>query len=117
MLPIACWTLDKPMASLSTCHLGLWLGWQLLLNLLLNLVNYLRHLLYFYSFHWPVACVGSRKGEAKWEAKGEAKAKGKQKTSHPLVYIIYHAQQVTYGNNIYYFIFKSKVTRPNAPPL
>ena len=21
-----CWTLDKPMASLSTCHLGLWLG-------------------------------------------------------------------------------------------
>ena len=28
-----CWTLDKPMASLSTCHLGLWLGWQILLNL------------------------------------------------------------------------------------
>ena len=27
------WTLDKPMASLSTCHLGLWLGWQILLNL------------------------------------------------------------------------------------
>ena len=27
-----CWTLDKPMASLSTCHLGLWLGWQILLN-------------------------------------------------------------------------------------
>ena len=23
-----CWTLDKPMASLSTCHLGLCLGWQ-----------------------------------------------------------------------------------------
>ena len=22
----------KPMASLSTCHLGLWLGWQILLN-------------------------------------------------------------------------------------
>ena len=22
------WTLDKPMASVSTCHLGLWLGWQ-----------------------------------------------------------------------------------------
>ena len=21
-----CWTLDKPMAFLSTCHLGLWLG-------------------------------------------------------------------------------------------
>ena len=21
-----CWTLDKPMASLSTCHLSLWLG-------------------------------------------------------------------------------------------
>ena len=21
-----CWTLDDPMASLSTCHLGLWLG-------------------------------------------------------------------------------------------
>ena len=21
-----CWNLDKPMASLSTCHLGLWLG-------------------------------------------------------------------------------------------
>ena len=29
-----CWTLDKPMASLSTCHLDLWLGWQILLNLL-----------------------------------------------------------------------------------
>ena len=27
-----CSTLDKPMASLSTCHLGLWLGWQILLN-------------------------------------------------------------------------------------
>ena len=24
------------MASLSTCHLGLWRGWQILLNLLLN---------------------------------------------------------------------------------
>ena len=23
-----CWTLDKPMAYLSTCHLGLWFGWQ-----------------------------------------------------------------------------------------
>ena len=22
------WTIDKPMASLSTCHLGLCLGWQ-----------------------------------------------------------------------------------------
>ena len=28
--------LDKPMASLSTFHLDLWLGWQILLNLLLN---------------------------------------------------------------------------------
>ena len=28
-----CWTLDKAMASLSTFHLGLWLGWQILLNL------------------------------------------------------------------------------------
>ena len=28
-----CWTLDKPMASWSACHLGLWLGWQILLNL------------------------------------------------------------------------------------
>ena len=28
-----CWTPDKPMASLSICHLGLWLGWQILLNL------------------------------------------------------------------------------------
>ena len=27
-----CWTLDKPMASLSTCYLGRWLGWQILLN-------------------------------------------------------------------------------------
>ena len=27
------WTLDKPMASLSACHLGLWLGWQILLHL------------------------------------------------------------------------------------
>ena len=25
-------SLDKPMASLSTCHLGLWLGWQILLT-------------------------------------------------------------------------------------
>ena len=25
---IHCWTLDKPMASLSTFHLGLCLGWQ-----------------------------------------------------------------------------------------
>ena len=32
-----CWTLDKPMASLSTCHLGLWLGWQILLNLVKSL--------------------------------------------------------------------------------
>ena len=23
-----CWNLDKPMASLSTCHLSLCLGWQ-----------------------------------------------------------------------------------------
>ena len=28
-----CWTLDTPVASLSTCHMGLWLGWQILLNL------------------------------------------------------------------------------------
>ena len=28
-----CWTLDKPMVSLSTCHLSLWFGWQILLNL------------------------------------------------------------------------------------
>ena len=28
-----CWIHDKPMASLSTCQLGLWLGWQILLNL------------------------------------------------------------------------------------
>ena len=27
-----CWTLNKPKASLSTCHLGLWLGWQILLK-------------------------------------------------------------------------------------
>ena len=27
------WNLDKPVASLSTCHLDLWLGWQILLNL------------------------------------------------------------------------------------
>ena len=27
-----CCTLDKPMASLSTCHPGLWLGWQILLK-------------------------------------------------------------------------------------
>ena len=33
-----CWTLDKPMASLSTLHLGLWLGWQILLNLSLCLL-------------------------------------------------------------------------------
>ena len=25
-----------PMASLSTCHLGLWLGWQILLNLVIK---------------------------------------------------------------------------------
>ena len=29
----SCWTLDKQMTSLSTCHLGLWLGRQILLNL------------------------------------------------------------------------------------
>ena len=34
-----CWTLDKPVASLSTCHLGLWLGWQILLNLVKLFVN------------------------------------------------------------------------------
>ena len=28
-----CWTLDKPMVSLSTCHLHLCFGWQILLNL------------------------------------------------------------------------------------
>ena len=27
-----CWTLHKPMASLSTCHLGFWFGWQILLK-------------------------------------------------------------------------------------
>ena len=27
------WTLDKPMAALFTYYLGLWLGWQILLNL------------------------------------------------------------------------------------
>ena len=27
------------MASLSTCHLGLWLGWQILLNLVKSLIN------------------------------------------------------------------------------
>ena len=41
------------MASLSTCHLGLWLGWQLLLNL----VKVLRKMLdviseYVSSFVW-----------------------------------------------------------------
>ena len=39
------------MASLSTCHLGLWLGWQILLNL----VNFLFPFLYIAdilaSFH------------------------------------------------------------------
>ena len=29
-IDLKCWTLDKPMASLSTCHLGLWRGWQIL---------------------------------------------------------------------------------------
>ena len=28
------------MASLSTCHLGLWLGWQILLNLVKSNYNY-----------------------------------------------------------------------------
>ena len=27
------------MASLSTCHLGLWLGWQILLKILLNVLE------------------------------------------------------------------------------
>ena len=27
-LDYKCWTLNKPMASLSTCHMGLCLGWQ-----------------------------------------------------------------------------------------
>ena len=35
-----CWTLDKPMASLSTCHLSLWLGWQILLNLVKKKLTY-----------------------------------------------------------------------------
>ena len=30
------------MASLSTCHLGLWLGWQILLNLVKYLKSILR---------------------------------------------------------------------------
>ena len=34
-----CWTLDKPMASLSNCHLGLWHGWQILLNLVTTVYN------------------------------------------------------------------------------
>ena len=34
-----CWTLDKPMASLSTCHLCLWFGCQILLNLVSILVT------------------------------------------------------------------------------
>ena len=28
------------MASLSTCHMGLWLGWQILLNLVKSLVRH-----------------------------------------------------------------------------
>ena len=28
-----CWTLVEAMVSLSTCHLGVWIGWQILLNL------------------------------------------------------------------------------------
>ena len=27
-----CRTLDRPVASVSSCHLGLWRGWQILLN-------------------------------------------------------------------------------------
>ena len=37
-----CWTLDKPMASLSTCNLGLWLGWLLLLNLVKSQIEHQR---------------------------------------------------------------------------
>ena len=29
--------INKPMASLSTCHLSLWLGWQMLVNLVKHL--------------------------------------------------------------------------------
>ena len=32
-----CWTLDKPVASLCTCHLGICLGWQSC-SILLNLI-------------------------------------------------------------------------------
>ena len=30
--------INKPMTSLSICHLGLWLGWQMLLILVTNLM-------------------------------------------------------------------------------
>ena len=51
------------MASLSTCHLDLWLGWQILLNLVkkvlsLDLIWYFFHILncmftYFHSTSFP----------------------------------------------------------------
>ena len=34
------WTLIKPMASLTTCHLALWLGWLILLNRVKSYIEY-----------------------------------------------------------------------------
>ena len=53
-----CWTLDKPMASLSTSHLGLWLGWQSC-SILFNLKNCLAHVLLFIHATVLVIICGS----------------------------------------------------------
>ena len=58
---VYCWTLDKPMASLSTCHLGLWLGWQILLNLVKYYMGimYCMGIMYMYCvlYGYYVLCI------------------------------------------------------------
>ena len=55
-----CWTLDKPTASLSTCHLSLWLGWQILLNLVNVMFLKIKFTQVHYSRALPkLACAGS----------------------------------------------------------
>ena len=39
------------MASLSTCHLGLWLGWQILLNLVKLIINQMSMFMVIFMFN------------------------------------------------------------------
>ena len=67
------------MASLSTCHLGLWLGWQILLNLVkvvqdgperstpktISSLGVCRQRIYILTLFYPSACTGGCRGEMK----------------------------------------------------